>query len=110
MGLKESLSKTPRAKGCAGLAVPTWRSPKPKLGSGVKSRHPRTCSRVVDCVAGGGQYHGLRVGDEGPAPELRSVRPLSALAVLAVAVQSTTARPSARMPPETIVLALVVIV
>ena len=38
------------------------------------------------------------------------IRTWPALAVLAVAAKSTTARLSARMPPETIVLALVLTV
>ena len=31
--------KTPRAKGCAGLVVPTWRSPKPKLELAAEGKH-----------------------------------------------------------------------
>jgi hypothetical protein len=66
---------TPSAKPCAGLVVPTCRSPKSKPGPALYgSRQPSgICSVLVGGVGEGGQYHGNRT--------------LSALAVLAVGRQ-----------------------
>ena len=84
--------QTPSAKRCTGLAVPTCRSPKLKLEL-PNERPPKAAWRDLPDV-------GSRRRRWWAVPRGKV---LSALAVLAVAAKSTTARLSARMPPGTIV-------